>query len=57
MGIFYGQTLRDQTVPCKRIPQQAKIRFVAEPATLLPLFNILRCIGFHKQLDETLFRS
>ena len=40
------RTLRGQTkqfVNCKSIPQQAKIRFVAEPATLLVFFDLLCC--------------
>ena len=40
---------------CKRTPQQAKVRFVAEPATLLFLFELLCCFGFHAQIDKTLY--
>ena len=53
-------TLRGQTVHSvhgKRIPQQANIRFVAESATLLPFFDLLRCFGFYKQMPKTLYRS
>ena len=50
------KTLRGQTVHslhCKRNPQQTKIRFVAESATLLLLFDLL----FHKQIPKSLYRS
>ena len=53
-------TLRDQTVHslhCKRNPQQAKSRFVAEPAALLLFFDLLCCFGFHKQIPKSLYRS
>ena len=54
------QSLRGQTVhsvPCKRILQQAQIRFVAESATLLFFFDLLCCFWFHKQIPKTLYRS
>ena len=53
-------SLRSQTVHSvngKRISQQAKIRFVAEPPILLLLFDLLRRFGFHKQIPKTLYRS
>ena len=53
-------TLPGQTVHfmhCKRIPQQAKIRSVAESATLLLFFDLLRCFEFNKQIPKTLYRS
>ena len=56
-------SLRGQTVhsvhcipSCKRIPQQAQIRFVAESAKLLLFFDLLCCFGFHKK-PKTLYRS
>ena len=55
--ILYPETLWGQTVyfvHCKRIPQQAKVRFVAESATLLVFFDLLRCFGFDKQIPKTL---
>ena len=42
---------------CKRNPQQAKNRFVAESATLLLFFDLLCCFGFHKQVPKSLYRS
>ena len=52
-------TLRGQTVRfenCKQIiPQQAKVGFVAEFATLLFFFDLLCCFGFHRQIAKTLF--
>ena len=42
------------SVVCKRIPQQAQIRFVAECATLLHFFDLICCFGFHKQIPKTL---
>ena len=36
------------SVYCKQNPQQAKIRFVAESATLLLFFDILCCFGLQK---------
>ena len=35
-------------VHCKRILEQAKIRFVAESTTLFLFFDLLCCFGFHK---------
>ena len=59
--VFKGiQALRGQTVhsvPCKRIPQQVKIKFVAESATLLLFFDLLCCFGFHKQIHKKFYRS
>ena len=54
------KTLRGQTmhsVHCKRISQLAKIRFVAESATLLLFFDLLRCFGFLRQIPKTLYCS
>ena len=42
---------------CNGNPQQAKIRFVAESATLLLFFDLLCCLGFHKQIPKSLYRS
>ena len=44
-------------VICKRIPQQAQLRFVVESATLLIFFDLLCCHIFHKQIAKTLHRS
>ena len=44
-------------VNCERIPQQAKIRFVAESATLLFFFDLFCCFGFHGQIAKTLISS
>ena len=41
-------------VNCKRIPQQAKIRFVAESATLIFFFDLLCCFGFHGRIAKTM---
>ena len=49
-----GQTVH--SVHCKRVPQQAKIRFVAESAALQLFFNLLGCFGFHRLILETLYR-
>ena len=54
------KALRSQTVHfvnCKRIPQEAKIRFVAESASLLIFFDLLCCFGFHGQKAKTLYCS
>ena len=53
------RTLRGQTAfcECKRIPQQAKSRFVAESATLIFFFDLLCCFGFHEQIAKILHRS
>ena len=37
------------SVHCKWIPQQAKLRFVAEFASLLLFFDLHCCFGFQKQ--------
>ena len=43
---------------CKRVPQQAKIRFVAESAALLLFFDLLAVLdSFQKQIPKTLYRS
>ena len=42
-------------VHCKRIPEQAKMRFVAESTTLLLFFDLLCSFGFHKQIAKTLY--
>ena len=52
---FRGQTV--YSVHCKRITQQAKIKFVAEFAILRLFFDLLCCFGFHKQMPKTLSRS
>ena len=44
-------------VNCGRIPQQAKIKFVAESATLLFFFDLLCCFGFHGQIAKILHCS
>ena len=44
-------------VNCRWIPQQAKITFVAESATLLLYFDLVGCFGLHKQISKTLYRS
>ena len=49
-----GQTVHSQH--CKRNPQQANIRFVAESATLLLFFDLLCCFEFHKQIPKSLYR-
>ena len=41
----------------KRIPQQAKIMFVAESAMLLFFFDLLCCFGFHGQIAKRLYCS
>ena len=54
------RTLRGQTVHFvnyKRIPQQTKIRFIVESATLLFFFDLLCCFGFHVQIATTLYCS
>ena len=53
--LLRGQTVH--SVPCKWIPQQAKIRFVAKSATLLLFFDLLCCFGFQKQILKTLYCS
>ena len=47
------RTLRGQTAfwECKRIPQQAKSRFVAESQASIFFFDLLRCFGFHGQIS------
>ena len=35
-------------VHCNWIQQQAKIKFVAESAALVQFFDLLCCLGFHK---------
>ena len=67
IGSIEGNKLRDATkslrgqtvhsVHCKRIPQQAQLRFVAESATVLHFFDLFCCFGFHKQNPKTLYRS
>ena len=52
---FYEAKLN--SLLCKRTPQQAKIRFFGEFATLLLFFDLLCCFGFHKQIPKTLYRS
>ena len=50
-------SLRDQTVHfvnCKRIPQQAKTRYVVESATLLFFFAPVCWFGFYGQIAKTL---
>ena len=42
---------------CKRNPQQAKFRYVAESANLLLFFDLLCCFGFCKQIPKSLYRS
>ena len=52
--------LRVQTLNslhCKRNPQQAKIRLVAESATLLLFFDFLCFFGFHKTIPKSLYCS
>ena len=46
-----------QLVNFKRISQQAKIKFVAEFATLFFFFDLLFCFGFHKQIANTEYHS
>ena len=56
----YGtfSTLRGQTVHSLHFkPQQAKISFVAESATLLLFVDLLCCFGFHKQIPKSLYCS
>ena len=42
---------------CKRIPQQAKIRFVAESTTVLLFLDLFCCFGFHRQIPKKLYCS
>ena len=42
------------SVKCTRIPQQAKIKYVAESGTLLFFFDLLCCFGFQEQIAKTL---
>ena len=53
-------TIQGQTVHfvnCKRIPLQAKIRFLADSATLLFFFDFLCCFGFRGRIAKTLYCS
>ena len=46
-----------QSMHCKRNPQQGKIRFVAESATLLIFSDLLGCFGFNKKKPKFLYHS
>ena len=44
-------------VNCKRIPQQAEIRFVPESAKMQFFLDLLCCLGLHGQIAKTLYCS
>ena len=57
IGELFGEHYEAKTVRfvhCKRIREQASIRFVAESITLLLFFDLLCCFGTHKQIAKTL---
>ena len=56
LRLYYDAKLCILSLHCMRNPQQAKIRFVAESATLLLFFDLLCCFGFHKQIPKSLYR-
>ena len=56
-GAFCALVQTVHSAHCMWIPQQAKNSFVAESATLLLFFYLLRCFGFHKKIPKALYRS